>query len=166
MAHYAKAFGMEVVWWASDAGRARAVADGEKLAPSREAFFGDSDVVSIHIRLKPETRGIITAKDLAQMRPDALLVNTSRSQLIEAGALKVALDAGRPGMAAVDVFDDEPVTDPANPLVGHPRLIGTPHIGYVTEDEFNVQFSDIFDQIVAYARGAPINMINPEVWSG
>ncbi|GGE62404.1 D-2-hydroxyacid dehydrogenase family protein [Actibacterium pelagium] len=162
---YAKAFGMEVVWWASEDGRARALADGATVAASREAFFAESDVVSVHLRLKAETRGIITAQDLSQMGQDAVFVNTSRAGLLEPGALLGALNAGRPGTAAIDVFDTEPMTDPSDPLLSHPNLICTPHIGFVTEDEFEVQFSDIFDQVNAYAEGAPIHMINPEVWT-
>ena len=166
VAGYAAAFGMQVQWWASEAGRARATADGAAVAESRAAFFASSDVLSIHVRLKPETRGIITAADLAQMQPGALFVNTSRAGLVAPGALLSALQAGRPGKAAVDVFDTEPLTDPDDPLLRHPNLIATPHIGFVTEDEFDLQFSDIFDQVVAYAAGTPIHMINPEAYSG
>ena len=164
VAGYAEAFGMSVQWWSSADGRARAVADGRKVAESREAFFAESDVVSVHVRLKPETRGLITLDDLTAMQRDALFVNTSRAGLVQPGALLEALNAGRPGMAAVDVFDTEPLTDADDPLLRHPNLIGTPHIGYVTEDEFDLQFSDIFDQINAFAEGAPIHMINPEAW--
>lgn len=163
VAEYARAFGMEVVWWGSDAGRALAAADGATVAASREAFFSDSDVVSVHVRLKPETRGVITAADLGAMRPSAIFVNTSRAGLIEPGALLAALNAGRPGTAAIDVFDAEPLTDASDPLLSHPRLIATPHIGFVTEDEFDLQFADIYDQINAYAAGAPIHVINPAV---
>ena len=162
VAHYAGAFGMRVVWWGSADGRARAAADGEKVAASREAFFATSDVVSLHVRLKPETRGLITASDLAAMTGESLLVNTSRAALIEAGALQAALDAGRPGKAAIDVFDEEPIARADDPLATHPRLVATPHIGFVTEDEFEIQFADIFDQVVAWRDGTPINMINPE----
>ena len=162
VAHYARAFGMRVVWWGSADGRARAAADGEEVAASREAFFAASDVVSLHVRLKPETRGLITADDLAAMTGESLLVNTSRAGLIEAGALKAALDAGRPGKAAIDVFDEEPITRADDPLATHPRLVATPHIGFVTEDEFEIQFADIFDQVVAWRDGVPVNMINPE----
>lgn len=165
VADYARAFGMEVIWWSSEAGRARAKADGAKVAESREAFFAESDVVSVHVRLKPETRGIITPEDFAAMRPGALFVNTSRAGLIAPGALLDGLNAGRPGMAAIDVFDNEPLTDPSDPLLSHPNLICTPHIGFVTEDEFDLQFDDIFAQVQAYAAGAPIHMINPEVWT-
>ena len=163
VAAYARAFGMEVVWWASDRGRERAMADGEPVAASRTAFFADSDFVSVHVRLKPETKGIITRDDLLAMKPTASFVNTSRSGLVEKGALEVALEAGRPGCLALDVFDREPMTPPVDPLVLHPRVIATPHIGYVTEDELDLQFADIYAQINAYAEGAPINMINPEV---
>ncbi|WP_435259360.1 D-2-hydroxyacid dehydrogenase family protein [Thioclava sp. FR2] len=160
---YALALGMRVQWWASDAGRARARADGKTVADSREAFFATSDIVSLHVRLKPETKGILTAADLAAMRPRSLLVNTSRSGLIESGALEAEIARGRI-FAAVDVFDTEPLRDSRHPLLTHPNVLPTPHIGYVTEDEFDLQFSDIFDQINAYADGAPIHMINPEVW--
>ncbi len=165
VAGYAEAFGMNVVWWSSEEGRARAQADGAQVAHSRDAFFADSDVVSVHVRLKPDTHGIISASDFALMQPGALFVNTSRAGLIAPGALLSALNAGRPGKAAIDVFDTEPLTDPADPLLAHPNLIATPHIGFVTEDEFDLQFSDIFDQVNAYANGAPIHMINPEVWT-
>lgn len=165
VASYARAFGMQVVWWSSESGRARAIADGEVVAESRDAFFAQSDVVSVHVRLKPGTRGIITAEDFAHMQPGSLFVNTSRAQLIAPGALLDGLNAGRPGMAAIDVFDTEPMTDPSDPLLAHPNLTCTPHIGFVTEDEFDLQFTDIFEQVKAFAAGAPTNMINPEVWS-
>lgn len=165
VAGYAKAFGMNVVFWASEGSRERARQDGENVATSRESFFAESDVVSLHLRLVPATRGIVTAEDFAAMKPGSILVNTSRAGLIREGALLEGLNAGRPGQAAIDVFDKEPVTDPDDPLVNHPNVVATPHIGFVTEDEYDLQFSDIFDQIVAYAEGAPINMINPEVWS-
>ncbi len=165
VAGYAEAFGMSVVWWSSEDGRARAAADGAAVASSRQEFFSGSDVVSIHVRLKPETRGIITAADLRAMQPGSLFVNTSRAGLIESGALLKALNNGRPGNAAIDVFDTEPLTDPDDPLLSHPNLIATPHIGFVTEDEFDLQFADIFDQVNAFAEGAPIHMINPEVWT-
>jgi D-3-phosphoglycerate dehydrogenase len=161
---YARAFGMEVLWWASEEGRARAEADGQTVAASRAAFFETSDVVSLHLRLTPETRGIVTAEDLAQMGPKSVLVNTSRAGLIAPGALLAGLNAGRPGMAAIDVFDTEPMQDPADPLLAHPNLIATPHIGFVTEDEFDKQFADIFEQVNAYAAGAPIHMVNPAVY--
>lgn len=163
VAGYAKAIGMKVQWWSSEAGRARAKADGETVATSREAFFATSDIVSLHVRLKPDTRGIITPTDLAAMAPRSLFVNTSRSGLVESGALEDEIARSRI-FAAVDVFDQEPLTDTSHVLLTHPNVLATPHIGYVTEDEFDLQFSDIFDQINAYAKGAPIHMINPEVW--
>lgn len=166
VANYASAFGMKVIWWSSDSGRARARADGVVVADSREAFFADSDVVSVHVRLKPDTRGIITGADFERMPPGSLFVNTSRAGLVTPGALLAGLNAGRPGTAAVDVFDSEPLTDPTDPLLAHPNLICTPHIGFVTEDEFDLQFTDIFEQVNAYAARRPIQMINPEVWSG
>lgn len=166
VAGYARAFGMTVHWWSSPEGRARAQADGETVAIDRGRFFAGSDIVSVHVRLKPATRGIVTAADLAAMQPDALFVNTSRAGLVAPGALLAALNAGRPGMAAIDVFDTEPLTDPSDPLLAHPRLIATPHIGYVTEDEFDLQFADIFDQINAFSADVPIHMINPEVRQG
>lgn len=164
VAEYARAFGMRVVWWASDAGRARAAAAGEVVATSRAAFFADSDFVSLHVRLKPETTGIISAADLMAMKPSASFVNTSRAGLVTPGALLAALASGRPGRIAVDVFDHEPLTNPNDPLLTHPGVIATPHIGFVTEDELDLQFADIYDQINAYAAGQPINMINPEAW--
>ena len=163
VADYARAFGMDVVWWASEDGRARAAAEGQTVAESREAFFSTSDVVTLHVRLKPSTTGLITADDLALMGTGSVLVNTSRAGLIEPGALKASLDAGRPGQAAIDVFDEEPITWTEDPLATHPRLVATPHIGFVTEDELEIQFADIFDQVVAWREGAPIHMINPEV---
>ena len=111
----------------------------------------------------PATRGIVTADDLARMRPSSLFVNTSRAGLVERGALADAVAAGRPGMAAVDVFDDEPVRDADDPLLRLDAVVCTPHIGYVTRDEWELQFSDIFGQVVAFAAGSPINVVNPEV---
>jgi D-3-phosphoglycerate dehydrogenase len=166
VAGYARAFGMDVLWWASDEGRVRAEADGERVAESRAAFFAACDVVSLHVRLKPATREIIGPGDFAAMQQGSVFVNTSRAGLVQPGALLEALNAGRPGMAALDVFDTEPLTDPNDPLISHPNVIATPHIGYVTEDELDLQFADIYDQINAYASGAPIHMINPEVWKG
>lgn len=163
VAVYAKAMGVNVQWWASEAGRARATTDGETVAESREAFFATSDVVSLHLRLKPETRGLVTADDLAAMSPRSLLVNTSRSGLIAQGALEAEVARGRI-YAAVDVFDDEPLRDTAHPLLTHPNVLPTPHIGFVTEDEFDHQFTDIFEQVNAFAAGAPIHMINPEAY--
>lgn len=162
VADYAKVFGMKVVWWGSEQGRARAVADGELVAKSREEFFARSDVISVHVRLKPETKGIITAADLAKMKPRAIFVNTSRAGLVEEGALLAGLNRGHPQTAALDVFDVEPLTNKDDLLLSHPNVIATPHIGFVTEDEFDRQFSDIFEKVNAFSEGAPINVINPE----
>jgi D-3-phosphoglycerate dehydrogenase len=115
------------------------------------------------MRLVNETRGIVTAADLSRMKPTALLVNTSRAPLIEAGALARALRAGRPGLAAVDVFEHEPLRDPDHELLTMDNVVCTPHIGYVTRDEYELQFADVFDQITAYAQGRPINVVNPAV---
>ncbi|MGX9355140.1 D-2-hydroxyacid dehydrogenase family protein [Roseobacteraceae bacterium S113] len=163
VATYAKAIGMTVQWWSSEEGRARALADGEIVASSRQAFFETSDIVSLHVRLKPTTKGLVTADDLAAMQPRSLFVNTSRSGLVAQGALEAEIAKGRI-CAAVDVFDTEPLTNKSHPLLTAPNVLPTPHLGYVTEDEFDLQFSDIFDQVNAYAEGAPIHMINPEVW--
>ncbi|MEL6683797.1 MAG: D-2-hydroxyacid dehydrogenase family protein [Pseudomonadota bacterium] len=162
VATYAEAIGINVQWWSSDEGRARAIADGQNVADSREAFFATSDIVSLHVRLKPTTRGVITSDDLAAMSPRSLLVNTSRSGLIATDALEAEIARGRI-FAAVDVFDEEPLRDTSHPLLTHPNVLPTPHLGYVTEDEFDLQFSDIFDQINAFAAGSPIHVINPEV---
>ncbi len=163
VAGYAKAFGMSVLVWARESSRARAAKDGHAVAGSKEAFFADCDVVSLHMRLVDATRGIVKAGDLARMKPTALLVNTSRAQLIEPGALVASLRQGRPGMAAVDVYEEEPLRDVEHPLLRMDNVVCTPHIGYVSRDEYEIQFADIFDQIVAYAAGAPINVVNPEV---
>jgi D-3-phosphoglycerate dehydrogenase len=163
VAEIAKAFEMNVQFWASDASRERAKADGWQVPDSREEFFATSDVLSLHVRLYPSTRGMVTAQDLAGMKPSALLVNTSRAALIEEGALVAALRAGRPGMAAVDVYEEEPLRDTAHPLLIMPNVVATPHIGYVTKDEYEIQFTDIFEQILAFERGQPINVVNPDV---
>jgi D-3-phosphoglycerate dehydrogenase / 2-oxoglutarate reductase len=163
VAGYGKAFGMHVVAWARAASLERARRDGCAVARSKREFFESADVISLHMRLVKETRCIVTRDDLACMKPTALLVNTSRAPLIEPGALVESLRAGRPGMAAVDVYEEEPLRDPAHPLLKMENVVCTPHIGYVTRDEYDLQFSDIFDQITAYAAGAPINLVNPEV---
>ena len=163
VAGYGKAFGMNVLVWAREASRQRARDDGYAVAPSKRAFFETCDIVSLHMRLVDETRGIVTASDLASMKPTALLVNSSRAPLVESGALVDALRAGRPGMAAVDVYDQEPLHDANHPLLKMDNVVCTPHIGYVTRDEYEIQFSDIFDQITAYAAGNPINVVNPKV---
>jgi D-3-phosphoglycerate dehydrogenase len=161
VAGYGKAFGMNVWVWARENSRARARDDGFAVAPSEEAFFAECDVISLHLRLVDSTRGIVTANELARMKPTALLVNTSRAGLIEPGALVAALKNGRPGMAAVDVYEQEPVLSAHHPLLDLENVICTPHIGYVTRDEYELQFSEVFDQIVAYAAGTPINVVNP-----
>lgn len=163
VANYGRAFGMKILIWASEASRSRAEVDGFDVAKDKAAFFEECDILSLHLRLYDTTRGIVTAEDLARMKPKALLVNTSRAGLIEPKALVKALHAGRPGMAAVDVYENEPQNDINDPLTTMDNVICTPHIGYVTEDEFDVQFSDVFDQIVAYNSGKPIHVINPEV---
>ena len=165
VAEVGRAFGMQVQVWARTASRGAARADGYATAPSKEAFFASSDVITLHMRLVDATRHIVTAADLARMKPSALLVNTSRAPLIAPGALVEALRQGRPGMAAVDVYEDEPVTDATHPLLNLPNVICTPHLGYVTREEYETQFSDIFDQITAYAADAPINVINTDVLS-
>jgi len=163
VAGYGRAFGMKVVVWAREPALAKARADGYQTAASKEAFFEQCDVLSLHMRLVDATRGIVTASDLARMKPTALLVNTSRAPLIEPNALVNALRAGRPGMAAVDVYENEPLRDTADPLLTTDNVVCTPHIGYVTRDEYELQFSDIFEQITAYAAGAPVNVVNPDV---
>ena len=163
VARYGRAFGMEVVIWASETSRARARADGLMVAESRRTFFETCDVLSLHMRLVGSTRGIVTGPDLALMRPTALLVNTSRAGLIEPDALVAALRAGHPGMAALDVYDEEPLLNVDDPLLNMDNVVCTPHIGYVTRDEWEVQFSDVFDQINAFADGTPTNVVNPDV---
>ena len=163
VAGYGKAFGMKVLVWARQASLERARADGYAIATSKEQFFAESDVLSLHMRLVDATRGIVTAADLALMKPTALLVNTSRAPLIQPGALVDALKRGRPGMAAVDVFEQEPLRDPTHPLFTMPNVVATPHVGYVTRDEYETQFADVFAQINAYAAGRPINVVNPAV---
>jgi D-3-phosphoglycerate dehydrogenase / 2-oxoglutarate reductase len=163
VAGYGTAFGMRVLVWAREASCRRANEDGYAVAPSREAFYEESDIVSLHMRLVSETRGCVTLSDLSRMKPTALLVNTSRAPLVEPGALVRALQGGRPGMAAIDVFEQEPLRDPQHPLLNMDNVVCTPHIGYVTRDEYDLQFSDVFDQIIAYGDGRPINVVNPSV---
>ncbi|MEY2804552.1 MAG: hypothetical protein RL657_1888 [Pseudomonadota bacterium] len=160
VAGYGKAFGMTVMVWGSEAAKHRAIGDGLQVAESREQFFETADVISLHLRLTPETRGIVTLQDLARMKPTSLLVNTSRAELLETDALITSLNRGRPGMAAVDVFESEPI------LQGHPLLrlencICTPHIGYVEQDSYELYFGSAFDNIVNFARGTPTNIVNP-----
>jgi D-3-phosphoglycerate dehydrogenase len=162
VAGYGKAFGMKVLVWGREGSHQRARADGYAVAQDREAFFADSDVISLHLRLIAATRGIVTAADLARMKPTALIVNTSRAGLIEAGALERALQQGRPGMAAIDVFEEEPVLNAAHPLLRLDNALCTPHIGYVERAGYERIFGNIFEQISAYAAGQPVNVVNPE----
>jgi D-3-phosphoglycerate dehydrogenase len=163
VAGYGKAFGMNVLVWGREKTLERARLDGHEVASSKNEFFERCDVLSLHMRLVDATRGIVTAADLARMKPTSVLVNTSRAQLVETGALVPALKAGRPGMAGLDVFEDEPMRDTANPLLSLDNVVLTPHIGYVTIEGLETQFVDIFDQINAYAAGNPINVVNPDV---
>jgi D-3-phosphoglycerate dehydrogenase / 2-oxoglutarate reductase len=163
VAGYGKAFGMDVVVWSREESLKRACTDGYETARSKAEFFERCDVISLHLRLLPATRHIVKAEDLARMRLTAMLVNTGRAPLIEPGALVAALRAGRPGYAAVDVFEDEPMRDPTLPLLQFEQVVATPHIGYVTREEYETQFIDIFDQILAFAAGRPINVVNPDV---
>jgi D-3-phosphoglycerate dehydrogenase / 2-oxoglutarate reductase len=163
VADYGHAFGMNVMFWASGESREKARSEGVAVAPSRQSFFEQCDVISLHMRLVDVTTGIVTRSDLDGMKESALLVNTSRAGLIQSGALVDALEAGRPGMAAVDVYEREPLTDTRDPLLQMDNVICTPHIGYVSTDEWETQFSDVFDQINAFAAGEPTNVVNPEV---
>jgi D-3-phosphoglycerate dehydrogenase len=163
VADYARAFGMKVLVLAREASMAKARADGYETADGRVAFFERCDVISLHMRLVDATRGIVRPEDLARMKPSAILVNTSRAGLIAPGALVDALRAGHPGYAAVDVFEKEPLRDTGDPLLNMDNVVATPHIGYVSRDEYEIQFSDIFDQIVSYAAGTPANVVNPDV---
>jgi D-3-phosphoglycerate dehydrogenase len=165
VAGYGKAFGMKPLVWARQPALAQARADGYATAASKQEFFEQCDVLSLHMRLVEATRGIVTRQDLACMKPTSLLVNTSRAPLIAPGALVEALRSGRPGMAAVDVYETEPLRDTRDPLLTMDNVVCTPHIGYVSRDEYEIQFSDIFDQIVAYAAGAPSHVVNPDVLS-
>ena len=161
VAGYGRAFGMQVLVWGREPTRQKAAAQGYAVAASKDAFFEACDVVTLHMRLVDATRGIVKAADLARMKPTALLVNTSRAGLIEINALEKALKAGRPGRAAVDVYEQEPVLGAKHPLLAMDNVVCTPHLGYVTREEYELQFSDIFDQIVAWAAGAPVNVVNP-----
>jgi D-3-phosphoglycerate dehydrogenase / 2-oxoglutarate reductase len=161
VAGYGAAFGMQVVAWARPESLEGARADGLEVASSKERFFAVCDVLSLHLRLVPATRGIVRKADLDRMKPSALLVNTSRAALIEPGALVAALQRGRPGMAALDVFEEEPLRDRSHPLLNADNVLCTPHIGYVTHEEWELQFADVFDQINAFALGKPVNVVNP-----
>ena len=163
IAGYGRAFGMNVLVWGRESSLARARAAGYSAASSKEAFFEQCDVISLHLRMIEATRGIVSAADLARMKPTALIVNTSRAGLIAPGVLVDALRAGRPGMAAVDVYEEEPLLDTHATLLTMDNAICTPHIGYVVQEAFESNFSVKFDQILAYLKGAPINVVNPEV---
>jgi D-3-phosphoglycerate dehydrogenase len=152
---------MRVLVWAKPESLDRARIDGFETAATKEALFSECDVLSLHLRLVAATRGIVMEADVARMKPTALLVNTSRAGLIEPGALVAAVRAGRPGLAAVDVFEDEPLRDTTHPLLNMDNVLCTPHIGYVTHEEWDLQFADVFDQINAFEAGAPINVVNP-----
>jgi len=164
VAGYGKAFGMQVVVWGSEASRAQAVADGFTAAVSREALFAEADVLSLHLRLAEATRGIVTAQDLARMKPDALFVNTSRAELVAEGALEEALRRGYPGGAAVDVFASEPLGPDAD-LLKIPTVLATPHLGYVERDSYEMYFRAAFENVVRYAAGEPTNILNPAALS-
>lgn len=165
VASYGKAFAMDVVIWSREESRARAERDGYRSASDKRAFFEDCDVVSLHLRLVDATRGIVSEADLRAMKPTALFVNTSRAALVEPGALVSALQRGRPGMAAVDVYEREPVTNAREALLTMDNVICTPHIGYLTREELELQFGDVFEQIVAYDAGRPINVINSDAFT-
>lgn len=162
VAHYGRAFGMKVWVWGRESSTADARAEGFAVAPSREAFFSESDIVSLHVRLVPETTGIVKTDDLIGMKTSALFVNTSRAELVESGALAAALERGRPGFAAIDVYEEEPVA-PDYPLLKMPNALCTPHLGYVERDNYEHYFGVAFDNVVAFARGEPANVVNREV---
>jgi D-3-phosphoglycerate dehydrogenase len=162
VAQVGAAFGMKVACWGRDATRARAREAGYAVPPSREAFFSGSDIVSLHVPLESETRGIITARDLACMKPSGLLVNTSRAALIEPGALVEALERGRPGRAAVDVYESEPVTGGNHPLFRLPNALCTPHLGYNVRELYDVLYGDAIENIASFISGKPVNILNPE----
>jgi D-3-phosphoglycerate dehydrogenase / 2-oxoglutarate reductase len=163
VAGYARAMGMQVWAWGREGSAARAKADGLAVAPSKEAFLGESDIVSLHVRLSPETRGLVTAADLALMRSDALLVNTSRAELVVPGALESALRLNHPGQAAVDVFEAEPVLGADHPLLTLPNALCTPHLGYVERNNYELYFGQAFANVVAFAQGKPTGIANPQV---
>jgi D-3-phosphoglycerate dehydrogenase len=160
VARYGRAFGMDVRVWGREGSLSRARSDGYDLAAGREELFERSDVLSLHLKLSAETRGIVTASDLARMRPDALLVNTSRAELIAPGALEAGLRAGRPGFAAVDVYKEEPVLGAAHPLLALDNAVCTPHLGYVERDGYESYFGQAFDQVVAFAEGRPVDAVS------
>jgi len=161
VAHVGRAFGARVLCWGRDGSLARAKEAGYEVAESRKAFFAESDILSLHLPLNSETRGIVTGEDLARMQPTALIVNSSRAGIIAEDALVEALKAGRPGFAAVDVFEDEPVLGAAHPLLKMDNVVATPHLGYVERENYEIYYGIVIDQILAYAGGNPINVLNP-----
>lgn len=162
VAGYGRAFGMKVMVLSRENSTKQAIADGCVAAKSKEAFFEECDVITLQMRLRDTTRGIVTAADLARMKPTALMVNTSRAGLVVPGALVEALKKGRPGMAAVDVYEEEPMRDTGNELINLPNAICTPHLGYVEFGSYETLFGNIFEQILAFEAGKPLNMVNPE----
>ncbi len=163
VAQVGKAFGMRVWCWGRDGSTAKAKAAGYEVAASREAFFAESDVISLHLPLNDGTRSIVTAEDLARMKPSALIVNTSRAPIIAKDALVAALKAGRPGRAAIDVYEDEPVLNANHPLIGMDNVVCTPHLGYVEESTYEAYYNAAVEQILAFIAGKPINVANPDV---
>jgi D-3-phosphoglycerate dehydrogenase len=163
MANYGKAFGMQVIVWGRATTLEKARADGYRAAGSKRELFELSDVLTLHVRLTDATRGIVSASDLAMMKTTALIVNTSRAGLIEAGALEAALRAGRPGKAAIDVYEHEPLQDADHALLALDNALCTPHLGYVERDAYEFGFAMVFEQILAYAAGAPVQVVNPDV---
>ena len=162
VAQVGRAFSARVVCWGREGSLARAKEAGYEVAESRSAFFAQSDILSLHLPLNTETRGIVSVEDLARMKPTALIVNTSRAAIIAEGALVEALKAGRPGFAAVDVFEDEPVIGAAHPLLKMDNVVATPHLGYVERDNYELYYGLVVDQILAFAAGNPINVLNPD----
>ena len=161
VAGYGRAFGMKVIVWGSEDSRDKAAADGCAAAPTREALFESSDVLSLHLRLADVTRGMVTLDDLQRMKPSALFVNTSRAELVAEGALVSALNRGRPGMAAVDVYESEPIMQ-GMPLLRLENAVCTPHLGYVELDSYESYFGAAFDNVIAFIKGEPTNVVNPE----
>ena len=160
VAGYGMAFGMDVVVWGSDESRTKASQSGYRSATSRASFFEQSDVLSIHLRFSDTTRGIVTGEDLGRMKPSALFVNTSRAELIEPNALIGALNRGRPGLAAIDVFESEPILQ-GSALLRLENCICTPHIGYVEKNSYELYFGAAFDNVVNFIKGTPTNIVNP-----
>jgi D-3-phosphoglycerate dehydrogenase len=163
VARVGRAFGMNVVCWGREGSTARAKAEGFAVAASRESFFENADVISLHLPGNKATHGIITAADLARMKPTALLVNTSRAPIIEKGVLAAAMQKGRPGFAAVDVYEDEPVTGANHPLIGMKNVLCTPHLGYAERGSYESMYATAIDRLLAFAEGKPFDVVNPEV---